>query len=60
MYHRRARIINKSLLTLAEKQRIKYAVVKSAGMSADRANKVFGFDNVNRKDEAMELAYRGM
>ncbi|XP_028409254.1 uncharacterized protein LOC114531845 [Dendronephthya gigantea] len=50
------------LLTLAEseaeKERIKYAVVKSAGMSADKANKVFGFHNMNRRAEAIELAYK--
>ena len=41
-----------------KKERIKYAVVKSAGMSADRAKKVFGFHNMNRRAEAMELAYK--
>ena len=52
----------KCLLALAEseaeKERIKYAVVKSAGMSADKANKVFGFHNMNRRAEAVELAYK--
>ena len=52
----------KNLLTLAEsdakKERIKYAVVKSAGMSAEKAQKVFGFHNMNRWVEAVELAYK--
>ena len=41
----------KNLLTLAasdaQKERIKYAVVKSAGMSAEKAQKVFSFHNMN-------------
>ena len=52
----------KNLLTLAEsdaeKERIKYAVVKSAGISAEKAQKVFGFHNMNKRVEAVELAYK--
>lgn len=51
----------KSLLTLAEseaeKEHLKYAVVKSAGMSADKAQKMFGFHNVNRRAVTVESAH---
>lgn len=51
----------RSLLNLAEseseKERLKYMVVRSAGMSADKAQKIYGFHNVHKRAALVQAAY---
>ena len=51
----------KSLLNLAEseseKERLKYLVVRSSGMSAEKAQKIYGFHNVHKRAESVQAAY---
>lgn len=51
----------KSLLHLAqsesEKERLKYLVVRSSGMSAKKAQKIYGFHNVHKRAASVQAAY---
>ena len=51
----------KSLLHLAEseseKERLKYLVVRSSGMSAEKAQKIYGFHNVHKRAASVQAAY---